>query len=52
MYSFDLAGLGTLQLPERNVCCLAGWSDKALDTLQLLDSDAHALVRRIEAVEL
>ncbi len=52
VYSFDLAGLGTLQFPERNVYCLAGWSDKALDTLRLLDTDAHALVRQIEAVEL
>ncbi len=51
-YSFDLAGLGTLQFPERHVYCLAGWSDKALETLRLLDTDAHALVRRIEAVEL
>ena len=52
VYSFDLVGLGTLQFPERNVYCLAGWSDKALDTLRLLDTDAHALVRQIEAVEL
>ena len=52
VYSFDLAGLGTLQFPERNVYCLAGWSDKALDTLQMLDTDAQALVRQIEAVEL
>ncbi len=52
VYSFDLAGYGTLQLPERNVFCLAGFSDKALETLKLLDGDAGALVRQIEAVEL
>ena len=52
VYSFDLAGLGTLQFPERHVYCLAGWSDKTLDTLQMLDSDAHGLVSRIEAIEL
>ncbi len=52
VYSFDLAGYGTLQFPERNVYCLAGWSDKALDTLKLLDGDAGSLVRQIEAVEL
>ena len=52
IYSFDLAGYGTLQFPQRNVFCLAGWSDKALETLKLLDGDANALVRQIEAVEL
>ncbi len=52
VYSFDLAGYGTLQLPERNVFCLAGFSDKVLEMLKLLDGDADALVRQIEAVEL
>ncbi len=52
VYSFDLAGYGTLQLPERNVFCLAGFTDKALETLKLLDGDAGALLRQIEAVEL
>ena len=52
VYSFDLAGYGTLQFPERNVFCLAGFSDKALETLKLLDGDPGALVQQIEAVEL
>lgn len=52
VFSFDLAGLGTLQFPERNVFCLAGFSDQALETLKLLDGDSGALLRRIEAVEL
>ena len=52
VFSFDLAGLGTLQFPERNVFCLAGFSDKTLETLSLLDREPDALVRRIEAVEL
>ena len=52
VYSFDLAGYGTLQFPERNVFCLAGFSDKALETLKLLDGDAGSLVQQIEAVEL
>ena len=52
VYSFDLAGHGTLQFPERNVCCLAGFTDKALEMLKLLDDDPGALLRRIEAVEL
>lgn len=52
VFSFDLNGYGTLQFPERQVCCLAGFSDKTLDTLKLLDADPGALIRLIEAVEL
>jgi 60 kDa SS-A/Ro ribonucleoprotein len=52
VFSFDLQGYGSLQFPESQVCCLAGFSDKTLDTLKLLDSDPGALIRTIEAVEL
>ena len=31
--------------------CLAGFSDKTMDTLKWLDSDKSALLREIEAVE-
>ena len=52
VFSFDLQGYGTLQFPERQVFCLAGFSDKSLEMLSLLDSDSHALIRQIEAVPL
>lgn len=52
IFSFDLQGYGTLQFPERNIYCLAGFSDKTMDTLKFLDSDKTALIREIEAVEL
>ena len=52
IYSFDLAGLGTLQFPQPEVFCLAGFSDKTLDVMALLEEDRGALVRRIEAVSL
>jgi 60 kDa SS-A/Ro ribonucleoprotein len=52
VYSFDLAGHGTLMFPQRNIFCLAGFSDQTLATLQNLDSDPHALIRKIEAVAL
>lgn len=52
VFSFDLNGYGTLQFPERQICCLAGFSDKTLETLKLLDTDPGALIRVIEAVEL
>jgi 60 kDa SS-A/Ro ribonucleoprotein len=44
--------LRLLQFPARQVCCLAGFSDKTLETLKLLDTDPDALIRVIEAVEL
>jgi uncharacterized protein with von Willebrand factor type A (vWA) domain len=52
LYSFDLAGYGTMQFPEGSVCCIAGWSDKALELMGLLEEDIDSLARRIEAVPL
>jgi 60 kDa SS-A/Ro ribonucleoprotein len=52
VFSFDLQGYGTLQFPERQIYCLAGFSDKTMETLQYLDSDPKALIKKIEAVEL
>ena len=52
IFSFDLQGYETLQFPERNIHCLAGFSDKTMETLKFLDSDQSALVAEIEAIEL
>jgi 60 kDa SS-A/Ro ribonucleoprotein len=52
VFSFDLQGYGTLQFPERNIYCLAGFSDKTMDTLKYLDSDKQALIREIETIGL
>ncbi len=52
VFSFDLQGYGTLQFPERGVYCLAGFSDKTMETLQYLDSDPKALIKKIEAIEI
>lgn len=52
VFSFDLQGYGTLQFPQRNVFCVAGFSDRALETLRRLDEDPSALLRQIEAIEL
>jgi uncharacterized protein with von Willebrand factor type A (vWA) domain len=51
VFSFDLAGYGTLQFPERNVYCLAGFSDKALQTMRFLEEDKSALLREIDSIE-
>jgi 60 kDa SS-A/Ro ribonucleoprotein len=52
VFSFDLNGYGSLQFPENEVYALAGWSDKALETLQFLDSDKRALINQIDKIEL
>ena len=52
VFSFDLNGYGSLQFPERQVCCLADFSDETLKPLKLLDADPGALIRMIEAVDL
>ena len=52
VYSFDLAGHGTLQFPQRDVYCLAGFSDKTMETMKFLEEDKQALLRQIDAVEL
>jgi 60 kDa SS-A/Ro ribonucleoprotein len=52
VFSFDLAGYGTLQFPERNIFCLAGFSEKALQTMKFLEEDKDALIHEIEAIPL
>jgi 60 kDa SS-A/Ro ribonucleoprotein len=50
IYSFDLAGHGTLQFPESKVYALAGWSDKVFDIMKILETDREALINTINAV--
>jgi len=46
MHSVDLSGYGTAQFPpsERNVALLAGWSDRALELLPLLEKGGDRAV--------
>ena len=52
IYSFDLQGYGSLQFPEQKVFCLAGFSEKVFDIMQLLETDRQALVNKIEKITL
>ena len=52
IYSFDIAGYGTLQFPEREVYALAGFSDKTLETMRFLEEDKNALLKKIESIDL
>ena len=50
VFSLDLAGYGTLQLPENQVYCLAGFSDKIFQVMELLKSDRKALLNEINSI--
>lgn len=52
VYSWDLAGYGTLQFPESNVFALAGFSDKVFDIMKLMETDKKALYNEINAIKL
>jgi 60 kDa SS-A/Ro ribonucleoprotein len=52
VYSWDLAGYSTLQFPENNVFCLAGFSDKVFDIMKLMETDKKALYNEINAIQL
>lgn len=52
IYSFDLTGHGTMQFPEDNVFCLAGFSDKIFSLMKLMETDKKAMLTAIENVEL
>jgi 60 kDa SS-A/Ro ribonucleoprotein len=52
VYSWDLAGLGTLQFPEQNVFALAGFSDKVFDIMKMMELDKKALYNEINAIQL
>jgi hypothetical protein len=50
VYSFDLNSYGSMQLPETNVFCLAGFSEKVFDIMKLMEQDKKALVNEIKKV--
>lgn len=52
MYSIDLAGYGTLQIPEKDVYCLAGFSEKIFDIMRYLEEDKDALLNAVNAYNL
>jgi 60 kDa SS-A/Ro ribonucleoprotein len=52
LYSFDLNGYGDMQFPEKQVFCIAGFSDKIFDVMKVMEQDPNALINKIEAIEL
>ena len=51
-YSIDLAGYGTMQLPQPDVYCLAGFSEKIFDLMKHFECDKDALITAINNVNL
>ena len=51
-YSFDLAGYGTMQMPENDVFLLAGFSDKIFDLMSYLETDKKAIFKAIDEISL
>lgn len=52
VYSFDLNSYGSMQFPEQNVFCLAGFSEKIFDIMKLMEQDKKALINEINKVSL
>lgn len=52
VYSFDLDSYGTLQFPERNIFCLAGFSEKVFDVMNLLEQDKKILINKINSIDI
>lgn len=50
IYFFDLAGYGTLQLPQRNIYLLAGFSDKILSIIPILEKGKDGLSNYINSI--
>lgn len=48
IYSFDLNSYGSMQFPENNVFCIAGFSEKIFDIMKLLEQDKNALINTIK----
>jgi hypothetical protein len=52
IYSFDLNGYGDMQFPEKQVYCIAGFSEKVYDLMAKLEMDKQDLVNTIEVIEI
>lgn len=52
IYSFDLAGHGTLQMPQDKIFCIAGFSDKIFDAMKVMEQDKNALINEINKIEI
>lgn len=52
IYSFDLAGYGTMQFKENRVFALAGFSDKIFDLMKVVEKDPQSIIAEIKKTEI
>lgn len=52
VFSWDLTGYSTMQFPENNVFCLAGFSEKVFDVMEVIRKDKTSLVKEIESIQI
>lgn len=52
VYSWDVAGYGTMMFPESKVFCLAGFSEKVFDLMAILKNGRESLVNQIRSTEI
>ena len=50
VYSFDLSGYGQLSFPQDKVFALAGFSDKTMELMAMLERDKSVMVNAVKAV--
>lgn len=50
LYSFDLAGYGSSQVPQKDVLTMGGFSTKIFDVMEFFERDKNALVKEIEKI--
>lgn len=52
VWSVDLAGYGTLQFPEQGIFCLAGFSEKIFDLMNIIEKNPTSLIDYISNIVL
>lgn len=50
IHSFDLAGYGTAQFPAAKIFCYAGFSEKILDVMHVVETEPQALINKIKKI--
>lgn len=52
LYLFDLSGYGNIVIPQdtKNVCLVAGWSDRVFDFIQMFEGTGTSAIEKIRAI--
>jgi hypothetical protein len=52
LYLFDLSGYGNIVIPQdtKNICLVAGWSDRVFDFIQMFEGTGTSAIEKIRAI--